>query len=174
MNIDKCMYVCVSGHWYENHARIVRWWGSNLIHSIPQTQDMCMLPINFQAAQRRSKNASNNTTKKITDNGHIYQPPVWNLGSYVLWKWFKTNDEVRLTMTRNAPIRITTDNDDGQTRGIRKYAVISNTMPLWLVQGSCPTNKQDTRRIDHYPVAWEFAPTRGTNTYIYPFRSYCM
>ena len=105
----------------------------------------------------------------VTDDGHIYWPPVWNQGSYVLQPLFNPNIGLGLIMTQNYTIQITTDKNNGQTRGILKYAVIRNSMPLWIGQGSCTANKWDTWRIDHYPVAWESATALGTNMCIYPF-----
>ena len=38
-------------------------------------------------------------------------------------------------MTRNDTIKMTTDNNDGQTRGTLKYEVIINSMPQWIGKG---------------------------------------
>ena len=104
-------------------------WGGGVQTSdrVSHRPRLCAFPqLVFKLTNSKVSTPVTRRTYRRTNNRHIYCPPVLNIGSYLLWTLFKTNNKVRMKMTRDATIWMTTYNDNIQTRGTLKiYSVLN-------------------------------------------------
>ena len=77
-----------------------------------QRPRLCAFPwFIFNLTNAKVRMPVTRKTKIRIYNGHIYWPPFWNLGSYVLWPFCKINYEAKMTMEWDSTIKMTTDNN---------------------------------------------------------------